>query len=207
MAPGLDNLVRLHESQVGPASEVLARAFLNDPAFAQLVPDESKRARLLPHLFRVELRHGIRYGEVYATSPRMEGIAIWLPSEALEMSLWTMVRYGGLALIFRMSWRLLWRLKKEQDFVVELHRRLAPFPHWYLAVLGVDPGFQGRGYSSRLVKPMLARAEAAGLPCYVETSTEGYVEIYRHFGFRVIHETVLPGSDSRVWVMLKKNQR
>ena len=40
-------------------------------------------------------------------------------------------------------------------------------PHWYLAVLGVDPDRQGRGFGSHLMQPVLERCDAngdAGLP-------------------------------------------
>ena len=97
------------------------------------------------------------------------------------------------------------QMMKDDDFASKLRKRLAPFPHWYLAVLGVDPRFQGKGCASKLLKPMLARLDAENLPCYVETSTEKYVLIYQHFGFRVIHEAVLPGSGSKIWVMLRKS--
>ena len=119
------------------------------------------------------------------------------------MTLWTLICCGGLTLLFKASWKFLWQMKQDDDFASKLRHRLAPFPHWYLAVLGVDPKSQGKGYASRLLQPMLKRLDAENLPCYVETSIEEYVPIYQHFGFRVIHEVVLPGSGSQIWVMLR----
>ncbi len=203
MESNLGSLIRLQKWQVEPASEVLARAFIDDPEIVRSVPEQHKRAKLLSSLFRVTLNHGISHGEVYAVSPDMEGIAIWLPSQASDITLWTGIRCGGLALLFKASWKLLYEMKRDDAFASKLRKRLAPFLYWYLAVLGVDPKFQGKGYASRLLQPMLARLEAANLPCYVETSTEEYVQIYQHFGFRVIHEVVLPGSGSRMWAMLR----
>ena len=46
-------VVRLEESRLGEASDVLARAFYDDPAWVWLIPDPARRARLLPWLFRV----------------------------------------------------------------------------------------------------------------------------------------------------------
>jgi GNAT superfamily N-acetyltransferase len=201
MESGLDGLIRLQKGQIEPASEALARAFINDPDLVQFVPDEHKRAKLLPHIFRVELCYGVKHGEVYA-SPGMEGIAMWLPSTATDMRLWTLIRCGGLALLLKVNWRLLCHLEREEAFSSRLHKRLAPFPHWYLALLGVDPEFQGKGFASRLLKPMLTQLEAEGLPCYLET-IEKYVPMYQHLGFRVIHETVLPSSGDKMWVLLK----
>ena len=203
MGSDLGGLIRLQKWQVEPASEVLSRAFIDDPELVRLIPEQHKRAKLLPSLFRTTLNCGILHGEVYSVSTGMEGIAMWLPSGASDITLWTRIRCGGLALLFKTDWGTLWKMKRDEDFVSALRKHLAPFPHWYLAVLGVDPRFQGKGYASRLLQPMLNRLDAVNSPCYLETSTEQYVQIYQHFGFRVIYEAVLPGSGSRMWAMLR----
>ena len=195
--------VRLQESHIGQAAEALARAFLNDPDFAELVPEHRKRAGILPLLFRVMLCRGIRRGEVYATSSAMEGVSIWFPSGFYDMPFRALAGCGGLGLLFKVSWRLLWKMKQEEVFATRLHRRLAPFPHWYLAVLGVRPEFRGKGCASRVVKPVLDRLDALKLPAYVETSVNEYIDLYRHFGFKVLREAALPGSHGKMWVMLR----
>jgi len=204
MVSDLSGLTRLQKWHIKSASEVLSRAFIDDPSLCHQIPDHYKREKLLPPLFRLELRHGILSGEVYAVSQDMEGIAIWLPSGTSDITLWTLIRCGGLALLFKVSWKFLWKMKRDEDFVSKLRQRLAPFPHWYLAVLGVDPKFQGKGYASRLLQPMLNRLDAVNSPCYLETSTEEYVLMYQHFGFRVIDEAIMPGSNTKVWAMLRR---
>jgi ribosomal protein S18 acetylase RimI-like enzyme len=205
MKSELSGLIRLDKSQAKPASEVLARAFIDDPTLIRFVADPGKRQEILRAMFRMVLSHAVGHGEVYATSPGLEGIAIWLPSGASGITFWEAVRGGGLALIFKGGMEFMRRMKQDEDFVRQLRRRLAPNPHWYLAVLGVAPDFQGKGYASRLLKPMLARFDTEKLPVYLETSVEDYVAIYQHFGFKLIQEAVLPGSDSKMWVMLREN--
>ena len=213
MESDLGGLIRLEKGQIERASEVLSRAFRDDPELLNFIPDPQNRQRLLLSMFRVALAHALRHGEVYAVSPAFEGVAVWLHSGAPEISLWTLLRGGGLGLLFKTRWEFLRNLKtfwgfmrkmqEDDDFARELRRRLAPFDHWYLSVLGVDPEFQGKGYASKLLKPMLARLDAENLPCYVETNIKEYVDIYQHFGFKVIQEAVLPGSDSKMWVMIR----
>jgi ribosomal protein S18 acetylase RimI-like enzyme len=197
--------IRLEKEQVEQASGVLARAFRDDPELLSLVPDQQKRQKLLLTMFRPALRHAIEHGEVYAVSPAIEGVAVWLPSTAPKMSLWAMLRGGGLGLLFGAGLGLARKMKEDEDFALKLRRQLAPFPHCYLAVLGVDPEFQGKGCASRLLKPMLARLAREKTPAYLETSIEDYVALYRHFGFEVIKETALPGTGTKMWVMLRKN--
>ena len=204
--------ILLGKGQIERAAEVLARAFQNDPEVVRFVKPE-KRLKLLRPMFRMELHHAIEHGEVYAVSPAIEGVAVWVPSSAPEISLWTLLRSGGLGLLFKTRWEFLrnlgafWgfmrRMQQDEECAKGLRRKLAPFPHWYLAVLGVDPDFQGRGCASRLLKPMLARLDKEGLPAYLETTTEGYVSLYQHFGFRVIREEMLPGTETKMWVMMR----
>src|SRR5438270_4425915 len=71
------NVVRLADERLGEASAVLARAFLDDPAWVWLIPEDERRARLLPWLFRVGF--DVTAAEVYATSGEVRGAARWLP--------------------------------------------------------------------------------------------------------------------------------
>ncbi len=195
--------IMLEKEQLERAGEVLSRAFRDDPELLSLVPDASKRQKLLRSMFRPALRHALKHGEVYAASPAIEGVAVWLPSDTPEMSLWAMLRGGGLGLLFGAGWGLARKMKEDEDFAHKLRRQLAPFLHWYLAVLGVAPELQGKGYASRLLRPRLARLDRERLPAYLETSIEDYVAMYRHFGFEVIKEAKLPGTGTKMWVMLR----
>lgn len=64
-----------------------------------------------------------------------------------------------------------------------LERHHPTQPHWYLALLAVDPERQGRGLGSALIKPGLDRADDDGLPAYLETQKEANVSWYHRHGF------------------------
>jgi ribosomal protein S18 acetylase RimI-like enzyme len=36
------------------------------------------------------------------------------------------------------------------EHIDAVHQRLAPFKHWFLQTIGVDPKFQGKGYAGKL---------------------------------------------------------
>ena len=59
-------------------------------------------------------------------------------------------------------------------------------PHWYLPLIGVDPGHQGRGLGAQLMKHALARCDADGLPACLESSNPANISLYERFGFEVI---------------------
>jgi ribosomal protein S18 acetylase RimI-like enzyme len=88
--------------------------------------------------------------------------------------------------------------------VDDLHRRLVPYVHWYLQIIGVDPAYQGQGFSSRLLRPVLERIDRERMPCYLETNSGKNVAIYRRSGFELVSEDKMPGTELTVFAMLRK---
>jgi GNAT superfamily N-acetyltransferase len=80
---------------------------------------------------------------------------------------------------------------------------LAPQPHWHLAWLGIEPGHQGQGIGSALVRQMTPCADAEGMACWLFTFASRNVPIYENLGFRVTRETILSSSGLRLWVMAR----
>ncbi|MDJ1643859.1 GNAT family N-acetyltransferase [Streptomyces pakalii] len=74
-------------------------------------------------------------------------------------------------------------------------------PQWYLAVVGADPAARGQGHGAALLRSGLAKADAAGLPVYLESSKPDNLPFYEHFGFTVLGEAALPGGGPALWVM------
>ena len=202
----LNGLIRLQKQHIEPATAVLSRAFWEDPYLVQAVPNHEKRAKFTRIAFLITLLHGIKHGEAYTVSEDMEGVALWLPSSAPTMTLGTLLYGSAMALRYRAGLSFLWQIKRDDRYASRSRKLRAPFPHWYLAMLGVDPRFQRQGYASRLLRPMLARLDKEKIPCYLETDIPEYVPLYQHFGFDVIDEGQLPSSNNKVWMMLRDNR-
>jgi ribosomal protein S18 acetylase RimI-like enzyme len=207
MGAELTDLLRLERSQIGPAAETLVKAFHTYPLLQNPFPDEAQRHRVGNYFHLYSLHYGIRYGEAYAASPNLEGVAIWIPSTALPMTLWRMIRAVPLSVLFGLGRSGAARIRHVGDFIDAAHKRLAPFEHWYLQVIGVDPQCQGQGHAGRLLGPMLARIDEERLPCYLETLVEKNVRLYEHFGFEVVEEAPIPKSSLTNWAMLRKAQQ
>ncbi len=75
---------------------MFSRAFLNDPLAAYIFPNEKKRQENLQHYFRFRIKYGVLNGEVYAPSPNIEGLAIWIHPSNIDMTYWQMFRAGGM---------------------------------------------------------------------------------------------------------------
>ncbi len=182
------------------ASDVLARAFFNDPLMVHYLPDTGQREKLLPGLMRASLRYCLMYGEVWATAD-LSGAACWLPPGQTDLHMWGLIRAGLGVVSLGIGWQALRKVRAIEAEVDRLHHHMMPGPHWYLMILGVAPERQGQGLGSRLIAPQLARATAAGQPVYLETMTELDVAFYRKNGFEVGGEISIAGGGLRVWGM------
>jgi len=201
-----EDLVRLNRSHVKHATKALIRSFWNHPPLQYYFTDEVERERIAPHFFSLSVFNGIRYGEVHATSQDLEGIAIWLPSDNYPITSWRLLRSVPLSEILSFGIFGGSRMRDLGQYLDAVHSRLAPFKHWFLQAIGVDPQFQGRGYASKLLRPMLSRINEEGLPCYLETLEEQNVPLYEHFGFQVIEESSVPDTTLTNWAMLRDAQ-
>jgi ribosomal protein S18 acetylase RimI-like enzyme len=197
----LMGLVRAETPDVRRIAALLAHAFQDDPLMCYAIPDTQQRRRLLPWLMGLNVRYGRRYGEVYCT-PEYTGAAIWLPPSQSAYTLWRMLRAGMFVAPLRLPWPMLLRLASVESRAQALHERYAPRPHWYLAQIGVEPALQRQGIATRLLRPMLTRIDAAGLPCYLETENPANVTIYQRYGFQVVAEGAMP-SGPHIWAMVR----
>jgi ribosomal protein S18 acetylase RimI-like enzyme len=190
---------RIGRDRLGEASDVLARAFHHDPAWVWLVPDDAKRARLLPWLFRVGF--DVTAADVYATPGRVLGAARWLPpgrppmrvAATLRALATTPFKLGAATAPFLSYGRAVEQLRAES----------VAGPHWYLAGIGVDPDAQRQGVGAALLRPGLDAASAAGLPAALLTNNEANLRFYESHGFTTVREGRTPAGGPRAWAMVR----
>jgi len=196
MGSDLDGLVRLNETHTEQAAEQLARAFRNYPTFVYVYPDAGERQSRLPHFFKSMVHKGLLQGEVYATTPAMEGVSVWLPPGIP----------GGLSKVFEVDREAYERFAYYGQCVYTVRQKHAPAQHWFLELIGVVPESQGRGNAGRLLRPMLDRIDREGLPCYLDTEIDDNVALYQHFGFKVVDDMIVPRTEVRSWGMLREER-
>jgi GNAT superfamily N-acetyltransferase len=169
-------------------AQMLARAFHNDPVFDWFFPAEGSRHRRLHRYFVTELHHeSLRNGavEVACVDGRVAGAAVWFPPGT---PLGT--EASALPGYLRAFGRRLVIASQYLSVAVRVHPREQP--HWYLAIIGVDPVRQGQGVGAALLRSRLRRCDDEGLPAYLESSKLENVPLYQHFGFHVTGTLGLP---------------
>ena len=191
---------RLEKHQIKESGEVLGRAFFDDPLTSWCVPNDATRAKALPWFMAKASDLGHRWGEVHTTAGAVEGSAIWLPPGKTKVTLGQMWRVGLLLSPLKFGPSGFMRFMKVMNTFEHLHDRDMAVPHWYLFILGVDPPRQGQGLGGVLMSDVLARADAEGLPCYLETQKTINVPFYQKHGFQVVVEDDIPNGP-HYWTM------
>ena len=188
----MTTVVGLARADEASAAAVLARAFHFDPMMVHLLPDPERRARLLPRFLGSVQRYCLRYGTVMV-GENLSGVACWLPPGGTDVSLGRMAPTGMLSAAAPLGVGGLRRLLTLTSAMERDHHRGMPEPHWYLWLLGTEPSQVRRGIGGALLRPVLARADAEQVPCYLETHSEPNLRFYAGHGFAPHVEGVAGG--------------
>jgi ribosomal protein S18 acetylase RimI-like enzyme len=195
---------RLFQGEAERAGETLARAFYNDPLAVYMVPNPADRLRQLPWHFATLVRYGALFGEAYATSQNLRGVAVWLRPGEGEMTPGRISAAGmdqAPVVLGTSAWD---RFMGVMEFMEGLRAVDMPEDHWYLAAIGVDPEVAGRGLGSALLRPVLAAADAQGVPCYLETVAAQNKAFYERHGFVKVRHGVESISGVSYWTFRRE---
>ena len=196
-------MIKLGEKHIKAASLMLSRAFKDE--LKDIFPDPDERRIKEPIVNEYLIRRDLSFSEAFITSSKLEGIAIWMHSTRRgKRSSWRILTSGAIWQAIMIGIKPLRKMHTYDRYIDKKHKELAPFPHWYLAVLAVDPKYQGKGYASLLLNNMLIRIDRESLPCYVETEGEKNVSMYQHYGFEMIDNFVVPNTNDRLVAMLRQ---
>ena len=171
----------------------LSAAFANYKLLAALCPDPGRRKGVAWAFSRLLFRLAVAADGTFGTADRA-AVVCALPPGREWPRLWDFLCAGTLSL----SWRLrpraaLWLARLGHAFDDARARHLGGRPHWYVHLLGVRPGSQGKGLARAVLGPVFAAADRAGVPVYLETMPEANVPIYRKLGFELAGLRELPG--------------
>ena len=151
MSNKLDNLYRLQKKDTHRAAVMLADAFQHDPVWNAVFGDATLAQRA--YAFETPVRYGLKYGEVYAPSETLEGVAAWAPGALADMTLWRVLRSGAFWPGMKIGSRIARRMQPIFR-PIELDRKayIGGKPYIYLQIIGVAPAFQGLGFGAQLLR-------------------------------------------------------
>jgi GNAT superfamily N-acetyltransferase len=190
---------RLSSRAVG----VLARAFDQDPILTHYLGQGPRRTLAYRMLFADIVQSSLASGHVYAATAdnRLLGVAVWKPPGAIADPIRTRVMSALRAFVVRALYpRAAPELFRGFANLEALHPTV---PHWYLMFVGIDPGLQSRGVGTRLLAPVLRRADATPTLCYLETPFRRTHVFYQRLGFEIASESHPFSGAPPVWTMVR----
>jgi ribosomal protein S18 acetylase RimI-like enzyme len=187
---------RASDADAPAIARVLARAFHEDPAFTWVLGGDPRRMRILERGFELFLRRvWLEQEETYTTSGKV-AVSAWELPERWKVPIGRQLRL--LPAIVRVFKRHTPRVLKALTVLEAKHPRE---PHYYLAFIGVDPDWQGRGLGGAVLAPVLERCDAEGMPAFLEASTPRNRALYERHGFTVMEEFTLGRGAPPQWRM------
>lgn len=179
-------LAPISASNKPEAVDVLTAAFMNDPLFLFVVPDERERRRWLPYLMRSLIAYNSLQQDSRVSldeNGRITGVCLAGP---YPPPAWQEFMLNLRVALRPWPWEPklgpLLKIGKFSDIWKEMHWKA---PHWYVYIIGVAPEHQRKGLGRILMRDMIERATTAAHPVYLETQTESNVPFYRALGFDV----------------------
>lgn len=182
---------RIRSDQASAAAATLGEAFWDDPLLQIVAPDERTRRASGPWLMGTIVEYGLRWGEVWGNDDA-SAVAVWLPPESGAMTMGRMLRVGIGALPLKIGVGGTLRFLRAMSATEAFHKKIGG-RHWYLVTIGTRQARQGQGLGSALVEVGTSRADAAGVPCYLETATQSNVDFYAKRGFEVVGQAEVEG--------------
>jgi ribosomal protein S18 acetylase RimI-like enzyme len=188
----------LDPGEIGPAAELLARAFRDNPLNRAVISHRSATRRLRANRWGMQTqlptvsRHGLCLA-ARRDGPLVGGLLSVPPGRwPLPLPAWR----DRIRCLFGQGLGVSGRWARVAELLHEHHE---PLPHWYLALLGVEPAMQGSGVGAALLQAWLRLVDADGRGAYLETDTLRNVAFYERAGFRVKREIRL--LETPVWFM------
>ena len=157
--PATDAMSVLRPGQHGAAAGAIAAGDADYPTFRHVFPDPRRRARALRAFFSATVRDGIPLGSALSTwrGPHVAATALWLPPGGFPWS--TRRKLAATPARTRVLLADPRAFPAFMRYGANVERAQPSEPHWYLEVLSVRPEYQRQGLGSRLVRPIIERAD------------------------------------------------
>ena len=184
----------------------MARAFEHDPLWAKVF--EGVPGDKVATWYEGPIRYCSRYGRVYATSDRFEGVIAVASGEHADMTMWRMMQVGAVKMGMRMGLKMMMRgprlMRIFRPLEADRKEHMRGRGYVYVLIVGVAPEHQGQGFGGRLLRALTEESDRTGVPIYLETETQENRSMYEHLGFELLREITLPVVDLPMWEMLRE---
>ena len=184
---------RSDEEQV---AATITLAFCADPVVRWIFPNPLMRLRTFMKLVGLYGGRALDHGSAHVIGD-FAAVALWLPP-GVEPEVEKMRRLFAETVPAEILSTYL-----AQSERISAHHPSEP--HWYLPLIGVDAGHQGKGYGTALMAYGLAVCDREQKLAYLESTNRANLSLYERLGFRLLAEVRIGDSPSK-FAMLRDPQ-
>lgn len=170
------------------AAQVLSKAFIDYPIFSFILPERTYREKKINFLFTFLINLGLLYGEVLASSNKLEGVSIWIDSSAKKPFAIKILWNCLIPLSLRVNPMAVLRLIKIGLLRERIRKDILKGPYFLLDIIGVNPINQNQGYARQIIESKLKEYDNQPNPCYLETSDKENLTFYEKYNFQLYYE-------------------
>lgn len=193
----------VQEKDLDRLAEVSADAYQDYPLHNYFMKGKyDKKASKL--LMQISLKTMTEDAIIYADSEEMNGFAAWLPFGFTGNKAMPFLLNGGLKLIMRSGLGIVARLSNYEKYAMNLKKEFTDHYDWYLFNLSIKKDAQGKGIASKLMRPMLKFCDDEKMVAYLETNKESNVGLYKHYGFELKSEEIVPKTTVTHYAMVRQ---
>jgi ribosomal protein S18 acetylase RimI-like enzyme len=191
------------ENELERLAEVAADAYRDYPLHNWLTGGkyDAEASRLI---MLISLKTMAKDAVIYADSEELNGFVAWLPFGFTGSKTLPFLMNGGLKLILHSGLGIIGRLLTYETYAMKLKKEFTGNYDWYLYNLSVKKDAQGKGIASKLMRPMLQFCDDERMLAYLETNKEVNVGLYRHYGFDLMKEELIPKTPVMHYAMVRK---
>jgi ribosomal protein S18 acetylase RimI-like enzyme len=189
-----DRVRKLQSADRQLAMAVLTAAFIGDPVNRWMFPDPRTYLNLFEVFSDAFCGAAIELGHGYIAD-ECRGVALWLPP-GVSSDAEVMVEL----VVANCSENVLSDIPAFMEQMEKMH----PVDEncWYLAMIGVDVAYQGRGVGAALLKESLRFVDEKGGTAYLEASTKQSAALYERHGFEFTG-AIQAGNSPEVYPMFR----
>jgi len=186
------------------AADALAAAFLTDPLFKYVIPDEIERRRWLALLKAELVRQNVASGHSRVAVDDEGRVAGTMCAGPYPPAFWDSLIMNVKLFLLPRPWEPNLRyMVKILTYLKIWERMHCKETHYYVYTIGVHPLDQHRGLGRRLMHSLIDTSEREGIPIYLETQTASNVPFYESLGFDVTEEHAPFEDGPHTWGMFR----
>ena len=192
----------VNDSDLERLADVATDAYVDYPLHNWLTKGKYDRTAS-KLIMQITLKTMTKDAVIYADSEEMNGFAVWIPFGFTGSKTLPFLFSGGLKLILHSGLGIIGRLLTYETYAMNLKKEYTDNYDWYLYNLSIKKDAQGKGIASKLLRPMLEFCDDEKMVAYLETNKESNVSLYKHYGFELKKEELIPKSTVMHYAMVR----